>query len=304
MALIKCKNCGQEISSSAERCIGCGRKIKIKKRGGILINIIIALVVLAFDALVVMFFIDIFNDYQDNWVKVVNYYDKNTREFICSIKYTIDIDDEGKVEYTSDVIKGNCEYTEFDYKGDYEYDWFEDLINVDFYNSSDIDSMVINYYYDYICVDYECSNEDKFYREDEFRKSDSVNSYIEYYDASSDDTNDYQNHFGYDEFMDLYNTKKDNTIVIFGNDTCQNCFELKDEFNELKSYYNLSYYIFNVKDLTEEQRNNIDAIIDLDILPATMFIKNGEVYTLNGHYDADYLKNKLQEWGFIKSMTM
>lgn len=32
MALIKCKNCGKEISTNAKNCIHCGKEIEVKQR--------------------------------------------------------------------------------------------------------------------------------------------------------------------------------------------------------------------------------------------------------------------------------
>ena len=251
MALIKCRECGKEISDKAMECIHCGNKVNFKKDsikkqikktnkksifiiGGILLVLILV-------GITIFLFIN-----------------HNSKSYVGKWEHNITWKRGGKVSRESYASFELLKNGTFNYVG-YSKNMDDKIIYNGTYNEN---NGIIYVYFNYEEQDYTgklyindnklCMNEENC--EDYFVKTSSK-------DKNSLTLNEDPTYISYSDYQNLLNNGE-NAIVVFTMDSCSHCIEYKEILNKVVSNYSTPIYYYEVE-------------ADDIVTPTTHIIKNG-----------------------------
>lgn len=261
MALIKCKKCGKEISSKANKCVHCGYK---KNNYLWLIILIVSLFLLVISTFVgfVLFIVIDSSKYTGTWTQVTDYYEKSDpTRFICRVESQVIINDVDEINYLSKVTKGDCEYDEVNSYGEYSYNF--DRIEAEFnYFNKEYDIDIFNKG-DYICYDNCSTKKNYFYKE--AHEENVYKEYIDYY-KNTDSYNDYDDNnynkvdfedIGFSKYKELIN-EEGKFIIFIGSKSCPYCNQLDSTLKEIMTKYQLAdIYFLDLSLLTENEQEEL-----------------------------------------------
>lgn len=311
MALIKCKKCGEEISSTSKRCVHCGYK---SHKALIIVLSIVGGIFLLLIGLLVAFVVYILKDeakYYGTWTNVVDYYDTKSNKFLCTVENTIKIDDYNKVEYSSKMVSGECNYPDFKYNGIYEYNFNE--LDVEFIINGDDEDIDILYKDDYICYD-SCLNKSNFFYKN-ITKDNHIKEYINYYteDTSTSDNNTTTNdsyslgkikEINYNEYLSLIN-KDDDMVIILGSPSCPHCRTLVENINNIISYDEDDIYYLNVNKISDTEYQSILNNLSLsDGIPIMTIYNHGLKEKIVGSNDENTLRELFIRYDIIDNYNL
>lgn len=281
MALIKCNNCGKEISDKATTCIHCGEKVNVKNniekpikkasKKGILIigGVLLAIVLLA----IVLVGITIF--------LVLNH---NSKSYIGKWEHNITWKRGNKTTRTSYAYIELLKNGTFNYVG-YTINDLENKITYSgTYNEN---NGIIYVYFKYEEQDYTgklyindnklCMNGENC--EDYFVKTSSK-------DKNSLTLNEDPTYISYSDYQNLLNNGE-NAIVVFVRETCQYSKAYKEILNKVVSNYSTPVYYYEL---------DSEDISGISLTPTTHIIKNGvNVETIEGKTEYNELSKILDK---------
>lgn len=276
MALIKCNNCGKEISDKATTCIHCGEKVNIKNNAekpikkaskkGILIigGILLATILVGVTIFLVL--------------------NHNSKSYIGKWEHNITWKRGNKTPRTSYAYIELLKNGTFNYAG---YD-INDLENKITYSGTYNESNGIIYvYFKYEEQDYTgklyindnklCMNGENC--EDYFVKTSSK-------DKNSLTINEETTYISYSDYQSILNNGE-SAIVVFVRETCQYSKAYKEILNKVVSNYSTPVYYYELD--TED-------ISGISLTPTTHIIKNGvNVETIEGKTEYNELSKILDK---------
>ena len=282
MALIKCKNCGKEISDKADTCIHCGIKIKsdkviTKKEKGskdnpknskkyIIIGVTIVLVILL--VVILIIFLNKKDSYLGKWEHNITFQEngKTTRETYASYE----LFDNGTFQFNG--YSKTDDNDKLNYKGTYNQN--NDIIYLYFeYENQKYTDML------YIKNGKMCVNIENC--EDYYVKSNSnINNNI-----TINETNDFISYEDYEKILD----NKENAIVVTIFDNCPYCEDYKPILSQIQNNLSIPIYFYKLEQ---------DDKIGISVAPTTLLIKNGKVTdTSEGIIQYDELLSKIKKVG-------
>lgn len=259
MALIKCSECGKEISDKATECIHCGNKVNFKKDsikkqikktnkksifiiGGILLVLILV-------GITIFLFIN-----------------HNSKSYVGKWEHNITWKRGGKVSRESYASFELLKNGTFNYVG-YSKNMDDKIIYNGTYNEN---NGIIYVYFNYEEQDYTgklyindnklCMNEENC--EDYFVKTSSK-------DKNSLTLNEDPTYISYSDYQNLLNNGE-NAIVVFTMDSCSHCIEYKEILNKVVSNYSTPIYYYEV-----EADDIVYDTLNISGTPTTHIIKNG-----------------------------
>lgn len=316
MALIKCKKCGEEISSTTDRCIHCGNKIRKSHKTLIIVLAsvlaVILIIVGAFVGLTV-YVIKEQDKYVGTWTNVVEYYDKGTNKFVCSLELTINIKDDYTLSYKAKTLEGECNYTDLEYFGVYDFDddeifgfnQIEANVSIDG-RTKDVD---ILYKDDYICYD-NCSTKANYYYKN-ITKDKYYKEYINYYDTFNNTDNNtshrendsydlgYIREITYNEYTRLIKDD-DEQVIIIGSPSCPHCRELVKNINSIISSGEDDVYYLNINKVNDDEYRSILSSLSLeDGVPILTIYDNGLKEKFQGSMEISNLKDLFIKYNII-----
>lgn len=276
MALIKCNNCGKEISDKATTCIHCGKKVNVKNnvekpikkasKKGILIigGVLLAIVLIGITIFLVL--------------------NHNSKSYIGKWEHNITWKRGNKTIRTSYAYIELLKNGTFNYAG---YD-INDLENKITYSGTYNESNGIIYvYFKYEEQDYTgklyindnklCMNGENC--EDYFVKTSSK-------DKNSLTINEETTYISYSDYQSILNNGE-SAIVVFVRETCQYSKAYKEILNKVVSNYSTPVYYYELD--TED-------ISGISLTPTTHIIKNGvNVETIEGKTEYNELSKILDK---------
>lgn len=280
MALIKCDNCGKEISDKATNCVHCGKKLNTKKSnmekpikklnkksifiiGGILLIIIIVSII------IFLFLNHDRKNYIGKWERNITW---KQGDEITGTSYS----------YIELLENGTFVFYE-------SYSSSEETNNINgTYNEN---NGIIYIYFRYDDQD----NTGVLYIDDNKLCINEKNCIGYYVKSSSKDENThiineeptYTSAF-YEEYQNILNNKE-NAIVVFGSGYCRYCREYKEILDEVDSNYSTPIYYYEL-----EAGDVLYDALDISATPTTHIIKNGvNVETIVGKKEYDELSEIL-----------
>ncbi len=310
MALVKCKKCGQEISTKSKRCIHCGYKSH-KTLIIVIVSILVFILLITFLLVGIIFYV--FKEekkFVGSWSSVAKYYDTSTNDYICTIEFTINIKDDNTITYRSNTIDGECDYVEQNYYGTYS---FEDI---DLFDLNQIEATIgingimddvdIIYKKDYICYD-NCSNKSNYYYKD-IKENNYLKEYVDYYDlkeSNSNNTSDlgYIKEINYQEYLNIIKDD-DESIIILGMPTCPHCKELVKNINSVITSNTDDIYYLNISNLSDTEYSSILNSLSLeDGVPIITVYDNGLKEKYQGTLSTDELKQLFIKYDILDSIN-
>ena len=99
-------------------------------------------------------------------------------------------------------------------------------------------------------------------------------------------------------------TNKDNFILVFSRTTCSHCAEFKPILASTLADYDITAYVVELDQLTDEENAKLKDIANVSGTPTTIFMQNGEETTTasrmvgSNHTKEDIVK-KLKAFGYI-----
>ena len=263
MALIKCNNCGKEISDKATTCIHCGEKVNVKnniekpikkasKKGSLIIGgVLLAIVLVGITIFLVL--------------------NHNSKSYIGKWEHNITWKRGNKTTRTSYAYIELLKNGTFNYVG-YTINDLENKITYSgTYNEN---NGIIYVYFKYEEQDYTgklyindnklCMNGENC--EDYFVKTSSK-------DKNSLTLNEDPTYISYSDYQNLLNNGE-NAIVVFVRETCQYSKAYKEILNKVVSNYSTPVYYYEL---------DSEDISGISLTPTTHIIKNGvNVETIEG----------------------
>lgn len=310
MALIKCKKCGKEISDKASKCVNCGYKKSNLKWLFITLGILFFLLFCSFIGLIVFIIISS-SKYTGTWTQITDYYDKNDHnKFICRVESRLIIDDIDKIQYISEVTKGECNYEKIYVNGYYDFDGFNITAEFSYpYDDEDID---IIYNDEYICYE-NCSTKKNHF----FKNVSESNIYIEYIDYYQDSQYDdnYNHYFDmedfeydnytritYEDYKKLLNSP-DKFIIFIGSNTCPYCHGLDEELDDIDEYYRLPViYYLDINNLTEDEETELYSDLNQEsFVPILRLYNNGFKDTIDGYQNKNTLIDIFKKYNMFNN---
>lgn len=280
MALIKCNECGKEISDKVKECIHCGNKVNVKKDsikkqikktnkksifiiGGILLVLILV-------RITIFLFIN-----------------HNSKSYVGKWEQNITWKRGGKVSRESYASFELLKNGTFNYVG-YSKNMDDKIIYSGTYNKN---NGIIYVYFKYEEQDYTgklyindnklCINEENC--EDYFVKSSSK-------DKNSITLNEEPTYISYEQYQSIL-SNSENAIVVFTADWCSHCKEYKEILNKVVNNYSTPIYYYEV----EEDDIAYDTL-NISGTPTTHIIKNGvNVETIDGKTEYSELSKILDK---------
>ncbi len=277
MALIKCSECGKEISDKATSCIHCGKKLNVKKdsiekprkkskKKSILIigSVLLAIVIIGITIFLVLNYNS--KSYIGKWEHNITWKqgNKTTRTSYSYIELlkngTFNLvgydneDLENKITYSGTYNENNgIIYVYFKYEGqDYSGQLYIDNNKLCMYEEN--------------CENYYVKNSSK--------------------DKNSLTLNEEPTYISYSDYQNILNNGE-NAIVVFVRENCQYCIEYKEILNKVVSNYSTPIYYYELE---------ADDISGISITPTTHIIKNGvNVETIEGKTEYDELSKILDK---------
>lgn len=251
MAMIKCRECGSDISDTTKKCIHCGAKVIVKKdgtKGNNTTKIIIAIgVIIAIAAIGIMVFIFGKKEYYEGlWQHAVSWSKagKVTRESYASFTF----DKDGTFSYHG---VANGEEKQVFINGTFTEN--NGVLNINYNEDGKNYSETLYIDGDKLCVgNKDCKD---YYVKSTSKMSNSLFLVEEIQYITYDD---YQNI--------LYNNN--DAIVAFVQDNCPSCDDFKKVLDEVNDKYSIAIYLVNIKD---------DTRIKISSTPTTHIIKNGKI---------------------------
>ena len=280
MALIKCSECGKEISDNATTCIHCGKKVNVKNnvkkpikkasKKGILIigGVLLAIVLVGITIFLVL--------------------NHNSKSYIGKWEHNITWKRGNKTTRTSYAYIELLKNGTFNYAG---YD-INDLENKITYSGTYNESNGIIYvYFKYEEQDYTGKlyiNDNKLCMsgencEDYFVKTSSK-------DKNSLTLNEYPTYISYSDYQSILNNGE-NAIVVFVREDCKYCIEYKEILNKVVKNYSTPIYYYEV-----EVDDIVYDTLNISGTPTTHIIKNGvNVETIDGKTEYSELSKILDK---------
>ena len=280
MALIKCNNCGKEISDKATTCIHCGEKLNVKNnvekpikkasKKGILIigGVLLAIVLVGITIFLVL--------------------NHNSKSYIGKWEHNITWKRGNKTTRTSYAYIELLKNGTFNYVG-YTINDLENKITYSgTYNEN---NGIIYVYFKYEEQDYTgklyindnklCMNGENC--EDYFVKTSSK-------DKNSLTLNEDPTYISYSDYQNLLNNGE-NAIVVITMDSCSHCIEYKEILNKVVSNYSTPIYYYEV-----EADDIVYDTLNISGTPTTHIIKNGvNVETIEGKTEYNELSKILDK---------
>ncbi len=265
MALIKCKNCGKDISDKATTCVHCGAKVDSKKNNKKLFLLLaIILVIIIVVGVVVIIKINS-KPYLGKYTNEVTYIDIENE---TTVKSEFELKRDGTFIYSSYVndsdpvvVKGT--YTDKDGEITIHYD-----------NGGEEQSIPLFIDNDKLCMaEKDC--QEFFIKEG----SSTSNKMTFRLDANA---------ISYGIYLELLD-RKDTFVAIVTLDGCPHCENLKDTVKEISNIKTPIYVLNNTNGDMKE----------VTIFPTTILVKNGKiVYKTVGEMSETEFSDMLKKYGF------
>lgn len=280
MALIKCNECGKEISDKATNCIHCGKKIITKKNSvektrkktnkkSILV-IGSMLFVLLIGITIFLFINHNSKSYVGKWEHNIVWKENGTttRESYASFE----LFNNGTFNYVG--YSKNSDDDKISYNGTYNENNGTIYLYFTYDNQDYTDTL-------YITDDKMCVRKENC--EDYYVKSNSkLNNNIIV------EENKNQSYIFYDDYQNILNNKE-NAIIVVVMENCKYCDEYEETIKQISDNYSTPIYYY---ELDEENKLNVEGT------PTTLLIKNGEIAnTISGKTDYEDLTQKLNNLG-------
>lgn len=87
---------------------------------------------------------------------------------------------------------------------------------------------------------------------------------------------------------------KETFILYIGSASCSNCVEFEPKFNSVIKEYNIknAKYI-DLDNFDDDEKNNLNKIINISGTPTVVFIKNGEEESMTNRINGNVSKEKI-----------
>lgn len=300
MALIKCNECGKEISDKATNCIHCGwtiskQKITMEndnlhtKKVGNANNTfyrIVLISILVFFVIGVIFYITIPKNYLGIWEHTISYNDGST----TTTQYSyINFKKNKTFEYSATILETNQNVT---WKGTYEKNKNKIFLS---YNYQNEDYTLTLYLRKDNTICFVKENCDDYF----FKKSYKGDKNIILENKNEIEKLENFTFITYDDFFN-YLSSNNKTLILLGNETCEYTNDLKPILNKIATELHVEINYLQLDMLTDSEIKHLESMYESDGFgtPTIFIIQNNEIINFKEGYDTyekyySFIKNSL-----------